>query len=115
MSGTLTANGGKFFLTDDVTGAKVEVRGEGLGKYAGQKVNLTGELAPGTAGSPQVLTTSSVTRTAAVGGKAAAAGVKAGMSKAAVVAVAGAGTAATVGTLYATDVIGGQETPVSRQ
>lgn len=115
MSGTLTSNAGKFFLTDDATRTTVEVRGEGLAKHLGQKVSLTGELTAGTAGSPEVLTISSISRTAAVGGKAAAAGLKAGVSKAAVVGVAGAGTAATVGTLYATDVIGGQETSVSRQ
>jgi hypothetical protein len=48
-----------------------------------------------------------------VAAKAAAPGVKAGLSKAAIVGIAGGGTAATVGTLYATDVIGGEEKPVS--
>jgi hypothetical protein len=116
VSGTLTAKDGKFFLTDSATGITVEVRGEGLQKHAGQKVTATGVVAAGAAGSPQVLTVSSISRaSAAVGGKAAAAGVKAGLSKAAVVGIVGGATAASVGTLYATDVIGGEEEPVSRR
>ena len=115
MSGVLTSKNHKFFLTDDATRTTVEVRGEGLKKHVGQKVNLTGELTAGQSGSPQVLTISGVSRAAAAGSsKAAAAGVKSGLSKAAVVGIAGAGTAATVGTLYAADVIGDEETSVSR-
>ncbi|HET8550564.1 MAG TPA: hypothetical protein VFL57_21280, partial [Bryobacteraceae bacterium] len=39
MSGTLTRAGDKYFLTDTATKARVEVRGEGLAKYVGQKVS----------------------------------------------------------------------------
>jgi hypothetical protein len=115
MSGTLTANSGKFFLTDEATKLKVEVRGADLQQYVGQKVSVTGKVAAGPAGSPQVLTVSQISRAAATGGRAAAAGVKGGLSKAAVVGIAGGATAATVGTLYATDVIGGEEESVSRK
>jgi hypothetical protein len=116
MSGTLTSQNGKFFLTDSATGTKVEVRGEALQKYVGQKVTVAGQVTPGAAGSPQVLVASSVSRAAAIsGGKAAAAGVKGGLSRAAIVGVAGGATAATVGTLYATDVIGDEDQPVSRK
>ena len=54
-----------------------------------------------------------VSRAAGVAPKAAAPGAQAGLSKAAIVGIAGGGTAATVGTLYATDVIGGEDKPVS--
>lgn len=118
MSGTLIPRGGKFFLTDDTTRASVEVRGMGLQKYAGSKVKVTGVLSPGSGGSQQILTLSQVSRVATAGlggGKAAAAGVKTGLSKAAVVGIAGGATAGTVGTLYAAEVIGGEEAPVSRK
>lgn len=116
MSGTLTAKQGKFFLTDEATRSTVEVRGEGLKKYAGKQVNLTGELMTGSGGSPQVLIVSEVSvKAAGLGSSAAAAGVKSGLSKAAVVGLAGGATAATVGSLYATDVIGDNETSVSRK
>ena len=112
MSGTLTENEGKFFLTDDASRSTVEVRGPGLEKYAGEKVNLTGDLVPGATGSQDILIISEVSRKAAgvVTGKAAAAGVKSGLSKTLVIGFAGAGTAATVGTLYA---INETEAPVS--
>jgi hypothetical protein len=115
MSGTLTSADGKFFLTDEATRTSVEVRGEGLEKYVGQRIRVSGQVAPGPAGAPQVLAASQVSRAAAVAGKAAkAAGVKAGLSKAAVVAVGAGATAATVGALYAADVIG-EDKPVSRE
>ncbi|HYP07125.1 MAG TPA: hypothetical protein VER03_12915 [Bryobacteraceae bacterium] len=116
-TGTLTEKEGKFFLTDDTSHTRYEVRGEGLQKYAGQKVSIGGQVVPGSTGSPDILIVSEVSRKAAAApiGKAAAPGVKAGLSKAAIVTVAGAGTAATVGTLYAADVIGGSDTSMSRK
>lgn len=115
MSGALKVESGKFFLTDEASGVTVEVRGERLQKYVGKSITVTGQVTPGPAGSPEVLIVTGVSRTAAVAGKTAAAGIKAGMSKAAIVGIAGAGTAATVGSLYATDVIAGEEAPVSRK
>ena len=115
MSGTLTTKGGQFFLTDSTTGTTVEVRAAGLQKHVGHKVTITGQVSPGSAGSPQILTASSVSRGAAVGGKAAAAGVKAGLSKAAVVGIAAGATATTVGTLYAADVLGTEEQSISQK
>jgi hypothetical protein len=115
LSGKLTARDGKFFMTDDVTKATVEVRGEGLQRWVGKNVRLTGQMTPAAAGQPAVFSVSQVSQAAAVGGKAAAAGVKGGLSKAAVVAIAGGATAGTVGGLYAADVIGGDEEPVSRR
>ena len=115
MSGTLTGKNGKFFLRDQVTRTMVEVRGQGLQKFVGSKVNVTGQLQARPSGSLQVLNASEVSRAVAVSTRAAAAGVKTGLSKAAVVGVAGTATATTVGTLYATDVISGDETAVSRK
>jgi hypothetical protein len=115
MSGSLTEKGGKFFLKDEASHSTVEVRGEGLQSYVGQNVNLTGQVVPGSTGSPEILIVSEVSRKVAgvATGKAAAAGVKAGLSKAVVIGAAGGGTAATVGSLYAADVIGGSEKSVS--
>jgi hypothetical protein len=115
VSGTLTAKGNKFYLSDEASGSTVEVRGAGLQKYVGSKITATGQMTPSPAGTPGILTASQVSRKAAVVAKAAAPGVKAGISKVAVVALAGGATAATVGSLYATDVIGGQEDSVSRK
>ncbi len=116
VSGTLTESGGKFYVTDDATRTTFEVRGEGLQKYVGKKVDLTGQLVPGSTGSPEILIISEIGKKAAgavTGGT--AAGVKGGLSKAAVIGLAGGGTAATVGSLYASDVIGGSEASVSRR
>ena len=117
VSGKLTASNGKFFITDASTRAVLEVRGEGLKRYVGKNVRLAGRTTPAPAGQPAVFTASQISQaaTAAAGGKAAAAGVKAGLSKAAVVGIAAGGTAGTVGTLYAADVIGEDEQPVSRK
>ena len=105
-------------LKDQATNKTFEVRGEGLEKYVGQRITVTGQLTPGATGALDIVTVSQVSRAAAaapLGGKAAAAGVKAGLSKAVVVGIAGGATAATVGTLYAADVIGGEEEAVSRK
>ena len=115
VEGKLTGTGGKYFVTDEATNATVEVRGEGLQKYVGQRVSVTGQVTPGPAGSPQILTATQISRAAKGRSKAAAAGVKGGLSTAAVVGIVGGGAAATVGTLYATDVIGADEQSVSRK
>ena len=114
VSGKLTAKSGKFFVTDEATGKTIEVRGEGLQRWVGKNVQLTGQMNSPAAGEAQVMTVSHVGQATATAGKAAAAGVKGGLSKAAVVGIAGGGTAATVGTLYATDVIGSDQ-PASRR
>jgi hypothetical protein len=114
VSGKLTTKAGKFYITDDATHVRMEVRGDGLQRWVGQKVRISGDVSSTGAGQPQVLTASQVNHTAAVASKAAAAGVKSGVSKAAVIGVAGGTTAGTVGGLYAADVIGSEEEPVSR-
>ena len=118
VSGKLTTKVGKYFIADSATKSTFEVHGQNLQQWVGQNVRVSGQMSAGVAGQPQVITLSQIDKVgAAVGvgsGKAAAAGLKAGLSNAAVVGVAGGATAATVGTLYATDVIGGDDQPVSR-
>ena len=116
MSGTLTSKDGEFYLTDEASNSTVEVRGEGLEKYLGQKVSVTGQVSAGPEGSPVVLNATQVSRAAALGGKAAAAGVKSGLSRGAIFRIAGGGAAAaTAGALYATGVFNGSSNPASRQ
>ena len=116
MSGTLTSKDGEFYLTDEASNSTVEVRGEGLQKYVGQKISVTGQVSAGPEGSPVVLNATQVSRAAALGGKAAAAGVKSGLSKGAIFGIAGGGAAAaTVGALYATGVFNGSSKSASRQ
>src|SRR5208283_2807077 len=116
MSGTLTSKDGEFYLTDEASNSTVEVRGEGLEKYLGQKVSVTGQVSAGPEGSPVVLNATQVSRAAALGGKAAAAGVKSGLSRGAIFGIAGGGVAAaTAGALYATGVFNGSSNPASRQ
>jgi hypothetical protein len=116
------AQDGKFLLTNDASKAVFELRGDSLGKWVGMKVRVRGALQAAAGGSgggtPQVLVVSSVTRigpAGAAGGTATAAGVKAGLSKAVVVAVGAGAAAGTTGVLAAADVIGGDEETVSRQ
>lgn len=116
-SGKLTTDAGKFFVTDDTTKTRYEVRGENLKHFSGRKVKVVGQLVAGIGSQPEVIVISSIAKigaaTAVAGGTAAAAGVKAGLSTAAIVGVTGGATAATVGTLYATDVIGSEDSSVS--
>src|ERR1700691_1768891 len=71
MSGTLTSKDGEFYLTDEASNSAVEVRGEGLQKYVGQKVSVTGQVSAGPEGAPVVLNATQVSRAAALGAKAA--------------------------------------------
>lgn len=123
LTGVVTAKDGKYFVTDESTRTTAEVRGEGLEKYVGAKVQIRGKSLTGVTPAPGAtlvfavsdITPVGVGAAAAGGGKAAAAGVKAGLSKAAITGIAAGATAGTVGALYATDVIGGDEEPVSRR
>lgn len=118
LKGKVSSKGGRFFVDDAATKKTVEVQGENLQKWVGKLVRVAGEVTVGTVAAPQVLVVTEVTQVAGAalaGGAAAAAGVKAGISTAAIATVGAGATAATVGTLYATDVIGGEETPASNQ
>jgi len=46
MSGSLTAKDRKFFITDETTHLRMEVRGAMLRKFVGQKVSVVGQLVP---------------------------------------------------------------------
>lgn len=116
LSGTLIAKGGMFFLSDEATGLTWEVRGPGLKKDAGHRVRLTGTVKLVAAGSQQVLIVGQSSRLSAIGGKTAAAGLKMGLPKAAVIGIAAGGaTAATVGGMYAAGVFSGNDQAASRK
>lgn len=115
VTGTLKKEAGKFVMVDDATHTSFEIRGTGLEKFVGSHVAVTGELINGVAGVGPIVEMTSATKVAAVAGKAAAAGVKAGIAKSTVLAAGAVATGGVVGTLYATDVIGGEEEPASRR
>lgn len=121
LSGKLTSAGGSYFLTDENTRITFEVRGADLKRYAGKEVKLQGQVLQGkaAAGASQVFEVSRIMRGAVAGtamsGRAAAAGVKTGMSKAAVLGtIGGTAAAGTVGGLYASGAIGGEDSAVSK-
>jgi hypothetical protein len=122
LSGTLSRRNGRFFLTDETSRVTVELRGTGLERVVGSKIQVTGQTMSGVtpaAGASHVVSVSefNVVGGAASGaaGKAAAAGMKAGLSKGAIAVIGGVAVAGTVGTLYATDVVGGDEETTSRR
>ncbi|HYP12283.1 MAG TPA: hypothetical protein VEQ63_00040 [Bryobacteraceae bacterium] len=118
LTGTVSHKDGKFYVKDQSTQSVVEVRGSGLEKWVGKHVRVAGLVTLGTVARPEILVISEITKAAGMavaGGAATAAGVKAGLSTAAVVGVGAGATAATVGTLVATDVIGGNDAPASNQ
>lgn len=119
ITGKITTGNGQFFVEDAATQKSVQVVGKNLAKWAGMRVKVTGVITQGTIADPQTLAITSIHRAgmamAGAGAGTAAAGVKAGVSTAAIAAIGGGATAATVGSLYATHVIGGDDTPVSRQ
>lgn len=140
--GTVSKKEGNYFLTQDETKTVLELRGAGLAKHAGHHVQLMGTQLPEQTPAPgasQVVKVGRVNTLAAAGvagaagagtGAAAAAGSAgaAGATGAAaagtmatvlgsttgVVAIGAGATAATVGSLYATDVIGDPDKPASR-
>lgn len=122
-TGTVSRKGSSYFFKQDGTNATVELRGTGLAQHAGHRVQIKWTALPGQTPAPgasQVVMVEEASRaagTAAVSGGAKAAGsvAKAGLSKAAIATGVGAGaTGATVGSLYAADVIGGDDQPASQ-
>lgn len=63
MSGVLQSQDGKYFLTDAITSAKVELVGANLAQYAGQCVRIAGSSSPG---APTVAGASPVVAVAAI-------------------------------------------------
>jgi hypothetical protein len=109
--GCLEKVDGHYYLTDDTAGIRVELRGAGLEKLIGTRIEVTGSTMPGTAGAAQVIQVSqtkplakrcsSAASVAGAGaGAATAAGAAAGIGTKAVIAgvvVAAAATGTAVG------------------
>jgi hypothetical protein len=120
-TGVLREQKGKYLLTDDTSKVTVELRGKNLARLKGKHVQVIGVVLAGegaAAGASLVVSVSSAATAAAAAGTAAAgagAATASGMSAGTIVVIGGAAAAgATVGGLYAADVIGGNETPTSR-
>ncbi len=120
LTGVVSQQEGKFYLTDNVTKVKVELNGKGLSKMVGKVTHVTGTLgSPAAAGATQVVIVESATVAAAAGTGAGVAAAGAGSTIAGVstttVAIAGGVVAVggTVGGLAAAGTIGGSSS-VSR-
>lgn len=58
LTGVLKHNGGKYTITDEVTGVTAELRGDDVAKFVGKRIVVSGDLAAGatpTAGSEYVV------------------------------------------------------------
>jgi hypothetical protein len=93
LSGIVTTQGGKYFLTDLTTKVTVELRGNDLNQYVGKKVDITGSVIPNATPTPPATEVVQVSNTHRfpVGG-AAAAGLSTGAKIAIIGGVAIAGT-----------------------
>lgn len=121
LTGTVEAQGGKFFLTDEVTKVRVELRGANLKPLVGKRVRISGTAASGAvpaAGASQVIAVTQATVISAAagvaGGAATGAAVSSGVSLTTAAVITGAAAAATVGGLAAAGTLSGSDTPVSR-
>ena len=117
LTGTVTTNGKRFFLIDETTKVKVELRGDMLAGMVGKRVTVTGSAIddgqPLPAGVAQVLAVSGITVTPVAGGAAGAAPAT-GVSAVKLAVIGGVAAAATVGGLAAAGTIGGSSPTVSR-
>jgi hypothetical protein len=113
LTGTVQQQNGKFYLTDDVTNVKVELRGPDLKSLVGKHVHIVGsESGEATAaGVPQTVTVSTATPVGAgaagAGGAATAAGAAGGAFPTLAVIGGVVAVGGTLGGLAATGVIGG--------
>jgi hypothetical protein len=102
LTGTISKAGNRYLLTDETTHVKVELRGPGLERLVGQRVQVVGTVDTSVA-SASVSQVINVTSATAIPKSAAAAGAGSGISasaKAAIiagVAVSAAGTGAALG------------------
>jgi hypothetical protein len=137
LTGTVQTQDGKFYLTDDTTRVKVELRGSNLKKLVGKHVQVTGSPTSGekpSGDASQVIVVASATVVAAAvaggaaasgagagaagataaGATAAGAAVATGVSVTTMAIVGGVAAAATAGGLAAAGTIGGSSSSVSR-
>jgi len=127
LTGVVEAENGKFFLTDETTKVKVELRGTDLKKLVGKRVKVTGSTVVGETPSGKASQVVHVTDAAilaagaaaagaaaaggagaaAAGGAAAGAATAAGVSITTMAVVGGVAVGATVGGLAAAGTLGG--------
>lgn len=113
LTGVVETQNGKFYLTDEVTHLKVELRANGLAQATGKRIRLKGELLAAEAVSPDappIVMVESATPlpVSAGGGPAAGAGAAGATASTKTIAIIGGVVAAggTMGGLAATGVIG---------
>jgi hypothetical protein len=120
LTGVITSEHGKYFLTDETTKVKVELRGNNLKELVGKRARVKGSTVPAaTAGDAAVVTVASATvigAAAAAGGAAAAgAGTGAGLSATTIgVIIVGGAAAGTLGGLAAAGTFSGSDATISR-
>lgn len=124
LTGAIESKGGIFFLTDETTKVRVELRGSNLKHLVGQRVQVTGTSASGETpagdASQVILVTSSAQVTVlgagstAAGGVAAGAAVATGIPATTVAIVGGVAAAGTVGGLAAAGTFSSNVGTVSR-
>jgi hypothetical protein len=107
LTGRLTSESGKFYLTDETTKVKWEVQGKNLNELVGKRVHVVGSTMPppqpGDPGIVEVASTSVLKGAAAAGagGGAAGAATAGGVSATTIALIAGGATAAILGGLAA--------------
>jgi len=111
LTGVLTEEDGHFFLTDETSKTKVELKGDNLKAMVGKRIQVTGNADPSAVPSKDATQVVLVTQAAVVAATTAGAGTAAGAAAAtgishgaiiAGVGVAGAGAAAGIGYTVAT-------------
>jgi hypothetical protein len=114
LTGMVTSEHGKFFLTDETTKVKYELLGSGVSALVGKRAHVTGSIAAATkAGDPAVVTVDTATglpaaAAGAAGGGAAAGAATAGGVSATAIVLIGAGVAGgTLGGLAAAGTFSG--------
>ena len=119
LTGTLQAEGGKFFLVDETSRLKMELRGSDLKNLVGKRIQVTGSAIMGeapAAGVSQVVSVAQAATISAPAGSGAAAGaaVATGPSTTTIAVIGGVAAATTLGGLAAAGTIGGSSSSVSR-
>jgi hypothetical protein len=120
LTGVVTSEHGKFYLTDEITNVRVELRGANLKQLLGKKAHVKGTTVPASvAGDDAVFTVASATLvgvSAAAGGAAAAgAATTAGISSTAIgLIVVGGVAVGTVGGLAAAGTFSSSNPTISR-
>jgi hypothetical protein len=112
VNGVVVKAGDAYFLTDEATQVTVELRGEGLQNAVGKRVHVSGSVEAGTPakGATQIVRVSDLKIGTGAGAGTKAPGLASGVSGKTVAIITGvAATGGTIGGLYATGTIGGDD------